>query len=88
MGSWVVSRDLGNNWIDPLAVWHSKDRGTIGWADGSAELHTWVNKSTIDLAKRAAWGDTGVFNFSPPADQRDDLRFMQKAYAVLSQARR
>ncbi len=88
MGSWTVSKDLGNNWIDPLAVWHSKNRATIGWADGSAELHTWLNKSTMEIAQRAAWGDTGVFNFSPPADQRDDLRFMQKAYAVLPKARR
>lgn len=88
MGSWVVSLDFKNNWIDPLAAWHSKDRGTIGWADGSADLHTWVNESTKDIAKRAAWGDSSVFNFSPPSDQLDDLRFMQKAYAVLPKARK
>ncbi len=87
MGSWVVSKDFGNNWIDPLAVWHSKNRGTIGWADGSAGLHLWENQSTMDIAARAAWGDRSVFNFSPPADERDDLRFMQRAYAVLPKAR-
>ncbi len=87
MGSWVVSRDFGNNWIDPLAIWHSKNRGTLGWADGSANMHTWVNQSTIDLAMRAAWGDESVFSFSPPADERDDLRFMQKRYPVLDKPR-
>lgn len=88
MGSWVVSKDFGNNWIDPLAIWHSKNRGTIGWADGSSNMHTWVNQSTIDLAMRAAWGDESVFNFSPPAEERDDLRFMQKRYIVLPTARK
>lgn len=87
MGSWVVSRDFGNNWIDPLAIWHSKNRGTLGWADGSADMHMWVNQSTIDLAKRAAWGDRNVFNFTPPADERDDLRFMQHRYPVLPKPR-
>jgi prepilin-type N-terminal cleavage/methylation domain-containing protein len=86
-GSWVVSRDFGNSWIDPLAIWHSKNRSTLGWADGSANLHTWVNQSTIDAAMRAAWGDQSVFDMTPPADEREDLRFMQKRYPVLDQPR-
>ena len=88
MGSWVVSRDFGNSWIDPLAIWHSKNRSTLGWADGSANMHTWVNQSTIDTAMRAAWGDQSVFDMTPPADERDDLRFMQKRYPVLDKPRR
>jgi prepilin-type N-terminal cleavage/methylation domain-containing protein len=87
LGSWVVSLDFGNNWIDPLAIWHSKNRGALGFADGSANLHIWVNKSTIDIAQRAAWGDQSVFNFSPPADEQEDLRFMQKRYKVLDSPR-
>ena len=87
-GSWVVSKDFGNSWIDPLAIWHSKNRSTLGWADGSAGLHTWVNQSTIDMATRAAWGDQSIFDMTPPADERDDLRFMQKRYPVLPKARR
>ena len=88
MGSWVVSRDFGNSWIDPLAIWHSKNRSTLGWADGSTNMHTWVNPSTIDMAMRAAWGDTSVFDMTPPADERDDLRFMQRRYPVLDKPRR
>ncbi len=88
MGSWVVSRDFGNSWIDPLAIWHSKNRSTLGWADGSTNMHTWVNPSTIDMAMRAAWGDESVFDMTPPADERDDLRFMQKRYPVLDKPRR
>jgi len=87
-GSWVVSRDFGNSWIDPLAIWHSKNRSTLGWADGSTNMHTWVNPSTIDMAMRAAWGDQSVFDMTPPADERDDLRFMQRRYPVLDSPRR
>ncbi len=87
IGSWVVSKDFGNSWIDPLAIWHSKNRGTLGWADGSANMHRWVNPSTIDMATRAAWGDQSVFDMTPPADERDDLRFMQRRYPVLDSPR-
>jgi len=86
-GSWVMDREA-DNWIDPLAIWHSKNRSTLGWADGSVEMHMWVNKSTIDMAKRAYEGDTSIFNMTPPADERDDIIFMHKGYAILPQPRR
>jgi len=87
MGSWVVTKDFGNSWIDPVAIWHSKNRSTLSFADGSADMHPWVNQSTIDIAMRAAWGDESVFNFSPPSDELDDLRYMQKRYPVLDSPR-
>ena len=87
-GSWVVTKDFGNSWIDPLAIWHSKNRSTLGWADGSTNMHTWVNPSTIDTAMRAAWGDQSALDMTPPADERDDLRFMQRRYPVLDKPRR
>jgi prepilin-type N-terminal cleavage/methylation domain-containing protein len=87
MGSWVVTKDFQNSWIDPVAIWHSKNRSTLGFADGSAEMHQWVNKSTIDNAMRAAWGDTSVFDMTPPSDELDDLRYMQKRYPVLDRPR-
>jgi hypothetical protein len=86
-GSWVMDRE-GDHWSDPLAGWHSKNRGTLSWADGSARMHTWVNQSTIDIAERASWGDTSVFDFTPPADERDDIEFMHKGYAILPKPRR
>ena len=87
LGSWVVSKDFGNNWIDPVAIWHSKNRSTLGFADGSANMHTWINQSTIDTAMRASFGDQNVFNITPPANEQDDLRFMQKRYPVLDERR-
>lgn len=87
MGSWVMDPE-GNNWIDPLAIWHSKSKGVMSYADGHAIIHTWENKDTIELATRAAEGDTGVFNHTPPSDQREDIEFMHKGYAVLPEPRR
>ena len=86
MGSWVVTKDFQNSWIDPVAIWHSKNRSTLGFADGSADMHQWINQSTIDIAMRAAWGDQSVFNFSPPSDELDDLRYMQKRYAAIAKS--
>ena len=79
-GSWVMDPD-GNNWIDPLAIWHNK-RSTFSYADGSAEKHRWVNELTMDMATRAGEGDTGVFNQTPPANERQDIEFMHRGYQL------
>lgn len=68
-GSWVIN-PLGESWVDPLAVWHSKSRSTLGYADGHADTHRWVDRSTLDMAKNQVF-------FSPvPANEGEDLRFM------------
>jgi prepilin-type N-terminal cleavage/methylation domain-containing protein len=79
-GSWVVGHG-GNSWIDPVAIWHNK-RSCLGWADGHADKHRWVNKSTMYWAQQAANGNQDVFGKSPPAGQGEDLKFMQRAYQL------
>jgi len=85
-GSWVMN-PAGSSWIDPLAIWHN-DRSCMSFADGRAEKHRWQNPSTIDLAQRAADGDTSAFNMTPPADERDDLLYMHKRYQLWPSKRR
>jgi prepilin-type N-terminal cleavage/methylation domain-containing protein len=80
MGSWVV-HETGNNWIDPLAIWHNK-RSCFSFADGRAEKHQWVDQSTMDAAARAAEGDTSVFGFGIRSGEGKDLRFMQESYQL------
>ena len=81
MGSWVVGHG-GNSWIDPVAIWHNK-RSCLGWSDGHADKHRWVNKSTMDRAQQAANGNTDVFNKSPyPGESGEDLKFMQRGYQL------
>lgn len=48
MGSWIMN-PATPSWIDPLAIFHN-DRSTIGFADGHAEKHQWVDGDTIRRA--------------------------------------
>lgn len=75
MGSWVVN-PTGDNWIDPLAIWHNK-RSTLGFADGHAEKHRWLDKRTIELAED--WST----NRNQPGNP--DLIYMQRGYQLRPQ---
>ncbi|MBN1816443.1 MAG: prepilin-type N-terminal cleavage/methylation domain-containing protein [Sedimentisphaerales bacterium] len=46
MGSWIMNYGPPPSWIDPMAIFHN-DRSTIGFADGHAEKHQWVDGDTI-----------------------------------------
>ena len=71
-GSWVI-RPTGDRWVDPVAVWHNK-RSCLGWADGRAEKHRWLDQRTIKMAERQTLH--GMHPDNP------DLKFMQKGYAL------
>jgi len=68
-GSWVLN-PLGQSWVDPLAVWHSRSRSTLGYADGHSEIHRWVDRSTVEMSEKQEF-------FCPvPPNEGEDLRFM------------
>jgi prepilin-type N-terminal cleavage/methylation domain-containing protein len=75
MGSWIVYTDR-DSWCDPLTVWHNK-RSTIGWADGRAEMHRWLDERTIELSGEEVWW---TVDRSQP--DNPDLKFMQRGYAL------
>ena len=70
MGSWIVF-PTGDQWIDPLSIWHN-NRSSLGWADGRAEMHRWLDERTIEMS------ENGEFNATHPDSL--DLKFMQKGY--------
>lgn len=72
-GSWVLDPKNGL-WVDPLAVWHSKTRSSLAYADGHAEVHQWVDNSTIEMSRRQ------LFKFPVPPGEGEDLRFMQAGF--------
>jgi len=72
MGSWVV-RPTGDTWIDPLAPWHNK-RSTLGFADGHAEKHRWLDERTIEMCEKQ------LFNQTHPGNP--DLAYMQRGYQL------
>ena len=49
LGSWVIDI-YAHAWIDPLAIWHH-DRSTLGFADGHAVIHLWVDDRTIEMCE-------------------------------------
>jgi prepilin-type processing-associated H-X9-DG protein len=68
-GSWVIN-PLGESWVDPLGIWHSGNRSTLGFADGHVDMHRWVDRSTIEMSENQ------VFFAPVPANEGEDLRFM------------
>ena len=91
IGSWIMRPDVPN-WIDPFAIWHSKHRTTLGWADGRAEMQRWQDNSTKEMSDNAinaissgqsvgASPSTG-FNFPIPSEEGYDARFMGRGYPV------
>lgn len=70
IGSWIMGYEMPE-WIDPLAIWHN-ERSTLGFADGHAEKHDWVDETTIEMAEKQQ------YIYAKP--DTEDLTFMQHAY--------
>ncbi len=70
MDSWVM-RLFEERWVDPLTVWH-KDAGTLGFADGHAELHKWVERQTIEMTKNQ--------QFDTPCPGSQDWAYLADAW--------
>ena len=84
-GSWVLY-PKSKRWVDPFAIWHSKNRSTLGWADGHVEMHRWLGKGLIEW-NLWALHDPESFSFTrTPADdeEREDFDFALKGYAYKS----
>ena len=76
MGSWIVY-PTGDSWCDPLSIWHG-NRSCLGWADGHAEMHRWLDERTIEMAR--IYAEEG--GWSPTHPDNPDLKFMQRGYAL------
>ncbi len=72
-GSWVLNPKT-KTWVDPLAIWHSRMRSSLGYADSHAETRRWVDSSTIEMSRKQA------FLHPVPANEGNDLRFMLSGF--------
>ncbi len=82
MGSWVLYPKR-REWVDPFAIWHTKNRSTMGYADGHGEMHRWQSQDLADWCT-SIWTDPGTFQFyRKPASEEEliDFNFMWKGYA-------
>jgi prepilin-type N-terminal cleavage/methylation domain-containing protein/prepilin-type processing-associated H-X9-DG protein len=76
IGSWLMDV-IPPRWrSDRIAIWHG-DQSNIGFADGHAEKHLWVDAITISNAKKGS--GQGLDN-PTGTNPGDDLRFLENAY--------
>jgi len=72
MGSWVLNPKNPECWVDPLSIWHN-ERSTLGFADGHAEKHRWLDERTIKMAEEQKHSQ--CHSGSP------DVAYMHQGYA-------
>ena len=82
VGSWQMNPGP-KTWVDPVAMWHNK-QSTLGFADGHAEMHRWIDQSFIEWNLKAMYNEGFSFNLTPPADEREDIEFMAKGFPYKS----
>lgn len=82
VGSWQMNPGP-KTWVDPVAMWHNS-QSTLGYADGHAEMHRWLDKHFIDWNLRAMYNEQFSFSLSPPADERQDIEFMARGFPYKS----
>ena len=82
-GSWIMANVTTQQprWIDPLVAWH--DGGSIlGFADGHARRHRWIDESTLEMSRLATEGGDSPFYYpiNWSAGEGADVRYMAKHY--------
>lgn len=85
MGSWQM-HPKNRTWTDPVAMWHNK-KTTLGFADGHAEMHDWVDQYFIDWNLKAMYNEASqpfTFDLTPPGDAQTDIDYMAKGFACKS----
>jgi len=84
IGSWQMNPSKTSpTWVDPVAMWHNK-QSTLGYADGHAEMHRWMDPSFIDWNLKAMYNQNFSFNMTPPSDEREDINFMNRGFPYKS----
>lgn len=82
-GSWVLE-DYDTltkfDWTDQVASWHN-EKSTLGWADGHANVHRWVDKRTIEMAQEE---DRDIVKqIRDRQTDNDDIIFMKRHFPAL-----
>jgi prepilin-type N-terminal cleavage/methylation domain-containing protein/prepilin-type processing-associated H-X9-DG protein len=83
-GSWVL-RPKSRTWVDPFGIWHSRNRSTLGFADGHVDMHRWFSETLIEWNELALWNPQSFsFNRDPSTRgelELKDFEYMLKGYA-------
>jgi prepilin-type N-terminal cleavage/methylation domain-containing protein/prepilin-type processing-associated H-X9-DG protein len=78
LGTWVINVVPGPSWIDPFAIFHGRT-STISFADGHADIHTWLEPGTIKAATDSAKGRDS-FGWSGGNNKNRDFQWVYQRY--------
>jgi len=79
IGSFLIDPNpQNNNWIDVIAIWHNK-KSTLGFCDGHAETHGWLDSSTLKMATQNM--GLGQYGMSARPPENRDVQYMKRGYA-------
>ncbi|MFN0068776.1 MAG: type II secretion system protein [Limisphaerales bacterium] len=73
LGTWVIDVQPPG-WVDPFAIFHG-DVSTLSFADGHAELHKWLEATTVKAARDSANGILS-FNWAGGNGRNRDFRWV------------
>ena len=83
VGSWQMNFGPPR-FIDPVAMWH-KQRTTLGFADGHADIQKWVDPTFIEWCEGGMYNPLAFsFNLTPPADEQTDITFLANGFPCKS----
>lgn len=60
LGTWVINVAPAPGWVDPFAVFHGSN-SSLGFADGHAENHKWLESTTIKAAQDSSEGRSSFY---------------------------
>jgi len=86
-GSWLIN-PKDRKWVDAFGIWHSKNRSTLGYADGHAGMHRWYSEGLIKWNELALWKPTSFYFHRDPASSNDSLEMEDFESAVKGYAYR
>ncbi len=80
INSWVIDPGAGaagNNWSDPLTVWHNS-KSNLGFLDGHSETWKWSRETLDFFMDFEAW-NSAMSPLTP--DGIEDLKRIQRGWA-------
>jgi prepilin-type N-terminal cleavage/methylation domain-containing protein/prepilin-type processing-associated H-X9-DG protein len=79
VGTWVVNWNgsRGFKWQDPPSIWH-ENVSSVGFADGHAELHKWLDSIVVNAGCSASQGRSQCVWDGP--DDGPDYKYVYEGY--------
>jgi len=78
LGTWVINATT-HGWVDPVAIFHGGS-STIGFADGHAESHKWLEPTTVQAAAAAQSGTDTPFYWAKKTPVDRDFVWIEPRY--------